>query len=98
MDYDQIPEVLQESVKHPSPDIHLLRMAVDRALMRSQRELWYMYAYDKRRPAEIARKLKVSRANISQRLKVIEKTLIKWCKEHKETYDAIKEAEDMASE
>lgn len=98
MDYEQIPEVKQDSEEHPSPDIALLRMAIDKALMRSQRNLWYMYAYDKMRPVEIAKRLKKDPSTIVRRIATIEKQLIAWCKEHREVYDAIKEAEDISSE
>jgi len=92
-DIDQIPEYQSESVAHPSPEALLLRMAIDKALMRAQKELWYMYAYDRMKPAEIARKLHTSRSNVSQRIKTIERQLTKWCQERKEVYEALKEAE-----
>jgi predicted DNA-binding protein YlxM (UPF0122 family) len=93
MDIDKIPEPPAISEPHPSPEALLLRIAIDKALMRSQRNLWYMYAYDKMRPAEIARKLKISKSAVSQRIKTIEKQLTAYCKAHMESYNAIKEAE-----
>ena len=94
MDIDKIPEYPTISEPHPSPEALLLRIAIDKALMRSQRNLWYMYAYDKMRPAEIARKLKISKSAVSQRLKTIEKQLTAYCKDHLESYNAIKETEN----
>jgi DNA-directed RNA polymerase specialized sigma24 family protein len=76
----------------------LIRMAIDKALMNEQRELWYMYAYDKMLPTEIALKLKLNKSTISRRLQVIEKKISKWCKEHQEVYEALKEAESHESE
>src|ERR1700686_185759 len=91
---DQLPFIEQEVERHPSPSIRLLREAIDKTLMRDQKELWEMYAYDKTSPAEIARKLKTSKSNISQRIAVIERKIIQYCKDHQEVYETLKEAED----
>jgi predicted DNA-binding protein YlxM (UPF0122 family) len=90
---DILPELNLTAELQPSAEIALLRLAIDKALMRSQRELWYMYAYDKLRPSEIALKLKISRSAVSQRLKTIKRQLIKYCNTHRTAYNAIREAE-----
>ncbi len=76
---DQLPWIEHEPERHPSPSIRLLREAVDKALMRDQKELWMMYAYDKHTQAYIARKLKTSRSNISRRLVVIQNRIRAYC-------------------
>ena len=91
---DILMEQKNESETHPSPEMFLIREAIKKTLMRDQRELWEMYAYDKLLPAEIARKLKVSKQAIGQRLKVIEKKITVYCNEHKEVYDTMKALED----
>lgn len=78
---DQLPFIEREAERHPSPNMHLLREAVDKALMRDQRELWEMYAYDHLLPAEIARKLKINKSTVSRRIEVIERRLIAYCNE-----------------
>jgi len=90
---DIIPEYQQESIIHPKPEVLLLRMAIGKVLNDAQKEIWYMYAYDRMKPSEIARKLHTSRSNVSQRIKTIERQLTKWCQERKEVYEALKEAE-----
>ena len=80
-DPDQLAFMEFDPEKHPSAQIRLLREAIAKALMNSQRELWEMYAYDKMLPAEIALKLKTSKSNISQRLSVIKRKLIQYCQE-----------------
>lgn len=91
---DELPEMPNDGEMHPSPEMLLIRIAVDKALFNDQRELWCMHAYDKLTNAEIARKLKVSKQSIGQRLKVVEKKIEAYCKEHWEVYETLKEAQD----
>lgn len=79
--------------KHPTAEQLLLRMAVEKALMNKQRKVWELYNYDRFTQAEIAKKLKCTQQAIDQQIKVIEKQLTKWIKEHSEVYEALKEAE-----
>jgi len=91
---DLLPEYSQQDNEHPTPAQLLFRMAVDHALMRDQKKIWQWHNYDKLTDTEIAKKLKVSRSAITQRLKVIKGLLIKYCREHMETYKVLKDAED----
>lgn len=90
---DVLPYEEQEAETHPSPEMLLIRIAIEKALMNDQRKLWYMHAYDKMRDAEIARKLKISKQAVGQRIKVIEKKIKLYCKEHWEVYKTLKEAQ-----
>ncbi len=78
---DQLPFIEREAERHPSPEIRLIREAIEKTLMRDQKELWMMYAYDKHTQAYIAKKLKTSKSNISQRLVVIQNRIRAYCEE-----------------
>lgn len=95
---DAIPEYDTSSAEHPTPEQLLLRMAVERALMNKQRKVWEWHNYDRLTAVEIAKKLKIDPSSAARQIKTIEKQLAKWCTDHKEVYDAIKEAETNDSE
>ena len=79
---------------HPKPEELLLRMAVEKALMNKQRKVWEWYNYDRLTSVEIAKKLKIKQQSADEQIKVIEKQLTKWIKEHSEVYEALKEVEE----
>lgn len=90
---DELPEYDTSGSEHPTPEQLLFRMAVERALMNDQRKLWELYNYDRLTFVEIAKKTHTTKQAVEQRIKTIEKQIAKWCVEHKEVYDALKEAE-----
>src|ERR1700690_4676551 len=77
---------------HPSPEEALLKMAIEKALNKRQREVWELYAYDRLTFEELGKKLKINRSSALRRIQTIEKKLKKYCLEHKKVYDAINEA------
>jgi predicted DNA-binding protein YlxM (UPF0122 family) len=89
---DRLEALRTPGNEHPMLEQSLFREAVKRALMRDQQKIWELYNFDKLTPTEIAKKLKKTPQNISQRIKVIERLLITWVQEHKQVYEALKEA------
>lgn len=83
-----------DSQKHPTAEQMLIRAAVDKVLMRDQKKLWEMYAYDKLTVGEMAQKFKVTHQSISKRIRVAEKLIAKWCKAHWATYMLLKGLEE----
>lgn len=91
---DDLPEYDTSGNEHPTPEQLLFRMAVEKALLNDQRKIWEYYNYDRLTTVQIAKKMKVSKQAVSERIKTIEKQLVKWVKEHLEVYEALKEAEE----
>jgi len=91
---DLLPESTRVPEEYPSPEIALLRMAIDKALMNEQKEVWYMYAYDKATFVEIGKKFHITGSSAQKRVKTIEKQLKKWCEKHMEIYEALKLASE----
>ena|ERR1700693_2331740 len=90
---DVLPFEELESEQHPIPEMMLLREAIAKGLTHKQRELWYMYAYNKLTQEEIAKKLNVSQPAINQRIKTAEKAIVRYCKKHKNKYAPIIEVQ-----
>lgn len=88
---DLLPAEVILANMHPTPEQLFIRVAIETALMNSQRKLWDLYAYDKLTYVEIGRKLKISESAVRQRVKTIEKQIIKWCNEHYEVYETLME-------
>jgi DNA-directed RNA polymerase specialized sigma24 family protein len=95
---DSLAFINETSERHPTPEMLLIRLAIDKALFKAQRELWYMYAYDKMTATEIGRKLGVSESSIRQRIKVIERKIKTYCKEHWEVYQTLEHGSAYDSE
>jgi predicted DNA-binding protein YlxM (UPF0122 family) len=91
---DDLPEYGERGTEHPSPEQLLLRMAVEKALMRDQVKIWEYYNYDRLTASEIAKKFNVDKSVMAKRIKTIERQLAKWVKEHWDVYEALKEAEE----
>lgn len=95
---DLLPEELPQNREYPSAEAAFLRQAITTVLTKDQYEIWQMYAYDKITLTAIAKKLKTSQPNISQKIKRMKKQLETWCEEHMEIYKTIKESEQESND
>ena len=78
---------------YPTEEQAILRLAADRALNEKQKKIWEYWNYDRLTQREIGIKMKLSRESVMQYIHTIEKKLAKWCKEHMEVYNLLKEIE-----
>lgn len=87
---DDLHEPLpDESLKHPTPELLLIREAV-KYLTQKQRQVWEYHAYDKLTQEEIANKLSISRQMVQQHIQAAERRIAKWCKSNMGAYELLK--------
>lgn len=90
---DLLPEIESYGNAYPTAEEALFRMGIDRILTKEQKEIWEYWNYDRLTQSEIAKKTNSEQSLIAKKIKTIEKQLTKWCREHLEIYNLLKELE-----
>ncbi len=80
---------VDESAKHPTPEVLLIREAI-KYLTPKQRKVWEYHAYDKLTQDEIAHKLKIGQPRVAKHIQAAEKRITKWCKSNMGAYELLK--------
>ena len=85
-----VEKIYDAGCEHPTVEQVFILMAV-KHLTKKQKQVWEFHQYDRLTQDEIATKLGKARTTILTQIRQAERRIKRWCMDHMETYQLLKE-------